>query len=358
MEPLGEFLKEQREKLKVTIDQISKETNIPTKYLEALENEEYSIFPGEAYLKGFLRTYAKALNLDPEEMVKRYEKIKIAESPIPMEKLIPKPNSFIKKRVLIFGVSLFFVLLIIFFSFLIVKNGSSIINKSITLAKEKKEKTLKTNLIKSIEISALGEEKTINVKENSVINIKLFEKDFIYKIKQISPYVIVVDNKEVEHILFQDKLKEFDLDDDKKNDFSILLNYWDKENANLTLKLYKAEKEEVVLAPNITKIDSIHKSENPSEISLVIKVNANTFFRYKIDENNPVEKFYSTNNSIELKAKEVITLWLSNAVAVDLFFKNINKGYIAGEAGEVTVKTFQWEKKSENEYEFLAKTIN
>jgi len=64
MESLGAILKEAREKTKISIDRIADETRISKKYLEALENEEFSKLSREAYLKGFLRTYCNYLHLN------------------------------------------------------------------------------------------------------------------------------------------------------------------------------------------------------------------------------------------------------------------------------------------------------
>ena len=77
MEALGEYLKEAREKLNLSIDKIADDTHIMKKFIEAIEIEEFTAFPGEAYLKGFLRTYSEYLGIDAEGVIRRYEKIKM-----------------------------------------------------------------------------------------------------------------------------------------------------------------------------------------------------------------------------------------------------------------------------------------
>ena len=47
-------------------------TKIRAKYLRALEDEEFSILPGDTYIKGFLRTYADHLGLDGQLYVDEY----------------------------------------------------------------------------------------------------------------------------------------------------------------------------------------------------------------------------------------------------------------------------------------------
>ena len=58
---------------RIDISEVESETKIRAKYLRALENEEYNLLPGPAYVKSFLRTYAEFLNLDSRELVNAYK---------------------------------------------------------------------------------------------------------------------------------------------------------------------------------------------------------------------------------------------------------------------------------------------
>jgi cytoskeletal protein RodZ len=70
---IGVTLREKRKEKKIPLKKISQATRIREKYLEALEEEDYGVFPAEVYLKGFLRTYANYLGLDGNELVHIYE---------------------------------------------------------------------------------------------------------------------------------------------------------------------------------------------------------------------------------------------------------------------------------------------
>ena len=63
MDSYGELLKNTRESKNLDLDKISRELTIEKRYLIALEEEDNGAFPGEAYLTGFLRNYAKYLEL-------------------------------------------------------------------------------------------------------------------------------------------------------------------------------------------------------------------------------------------------------------------------------------------------------
>ena len=71
--PIGERLTSARKKKRLRYKKLSSELNIEESYLIALEEENYDYIPGgEAYVKGFLRSYSKKLNLDPDEIISQY----------------------------------------------------------------------------------------------------------------------------------------------------------------------------------------------------------------------------------------------------------------------------------------------
>lgn len=72
MAEIGETLRERRMAMKIDVQAVEEETKIRAKYLRALENEEYGLLPGNAYVKSFLRTYADYLGLDSRALVDAY----------------------------------------------------------------------------------------------------------------------------------------------------------------------------------------------------------------------------------------------------------------------------------------------
>lgn len=69
----GNILRTARESKGWTLPEAEEATKIRVRYLQALEEENYAILPGAAYSKGFLRTYANHLGLDPEEIIGLYK---------------------------------------------------------------------------------------------------------------------------------------------------------------------------------------------------------------------------------------------------------------------------------------------
>lgn len=81
---LGEVLKNRRIALGRSIEQLSALTRIHAKTLKALEENQYSELPARAFTRGFIISYAKALGLSGEELVKIYHDFleeKFAERP-------------------------------------------------------------------------------------------------------------------------------------------------------------------------------------------------------------------------------------------------------------------------------------
>lgn len=68
----GQMLRTAREEKAWSLMDAEDATKIRVRYLQALETEDYGILPGITYVKGFLRTYAKQLGLNSDEIIGLY----------------------------------------------------------------------------------------------------------------------------------------------------------------------------------------------------------------------------------------------------------------------------------------------
>ena len=73
MTALGEMLRERRQEHRWTLQDVARQTRIRQDYLQALEEGNYDALPADVQARGFLRTYALALGLDPIETLHLYE---------------------------------------------------------------------------------------------------------------------------------------------------------------------------------------------------------------------------------------------------------------------------------------------
>jgi hypothetical protein len=69
---IGSSLREARVRKGLEIPDVERATRIRGKYLRALESESFDILPSQAYVKGFLRSYADFLDLDGKLFVDEY----------------------------------------------------------------------------------------------------------------------------------------------------------------------------------------------------------------------------------------------------------------------------------------------
>lgn len=69
---IGSSLRQARQHRGLDIADVERETHIRAKYLGALEDERFDVLPGQAYVRGFLRTYADFLGLNGGLYVDEY----------------------------------------------------------------------------------------------------------------------------------------------------------------------------------------------------------------------------------------------------------------------------------------------
>ena len=66
---LGERFRAAREQRGLTLSEVAEHLRIRSVYLSAIEDENWAAIGAPVYTRGFLRTYARYLNLDPEQAV-------------------------------------------------------------------------------------------------------------------------------------------------------------------------------------------------------------------------------------------------------------------------------------------------
>ena len=84
METIGEILKNAREKKGLTIEKLEATTHIVSRYITALENNEFNQLPGEIYIKGFIKNLSDKLSLDSKLLLERYN-LQINENKFELE---------------------------------------------------------------------------------------------------------------------------------------------------------------------------------------------------------------------------------------------------------------------------------
>jgi cytoskeleton protein RodZ len=69
---LGEFLRQERERRGVTIEQVASATKINVRLLHSLEADHYADLPAKPFVRGFVTSYARFVGLNPREILTRF----------------------------------------------------------------------------------------------------------------------------------------------------------------------------------------------------------------------------------------------------------------------------------------------
>jgi cytoskeletal protein RodZ len=109
---IGTFLKRTREARAMSVGEIARATRIPTLAIERIEADHFDDLPGEVFARGFLKAYAGAVGLAPDEVLARYTAARrvVSVEPLPMATPVQRSGS---RR---FGVAIAFVLLLVLFT--------------------------------------------------------------------------------------------------------------------------------------------------------------------------------------------------------------------------------------------------
>jgi cytoskeletal protein RodZ len=77
----GERLKRERELREVSLNEVTVATRISTRFLQALENEDWNKLPGGVFNRGFVRSVARYLGLDEENLLAEYDMARGLQAP-------------------------------------------------------------------------------------------------------------------------------------------------------------------------------------------------------------------------------------------------------------------------------------
>ena len=357
MESLGEKLKTAREERGWNYDYVSRETNISGKYLEALEREDFSSFPGEPYVLGFLKNYGEFLGINPEELSSLYRSLKIQEQPVPVEQLLKSPSPAPKiigwtaaglaAAALIIGA-------VYFFSHLPQKAPAHPV-----AARTASEYTLNTDSLER----RMYPGDTILITEGS----DTYKLDFT----SLSDTVTIT-TPQGPVVLDLGQELTVDLNNDGFAELHITASDFAK-NDNASGALLRFENvpppQTAEIVPSAIPAESpaasreattvIFSSPTPFPFTLQAVFQGYCLFRYEIlserDRQGRNEQYYQRSEEISIPAQNGIRLGISNAQAVKLQVIGAGKTvpFETGSAGEVVAADIRWVRDDDNRYRLV-----
>ena len=132
MHSLGQHLKKERELRGVTIEEIANITRISTRFINALENDDFKNLPSEVFIKGFLRAYTKCVGIDPNEVISIYENIRKTDNKPEIKKDITPPLKFNNTSIIALTSVIALILITLGGGIFYYNNGSKNIAKTTT----------------------------------------------------------------------------------------------------------------------------------------------------------------------------------------------------------------------------------
>jgi transcriptional regulator with XRE-family HTH domain len=156
---LGEYLQRERELRHISLDEVVESTKISRRYLEAIEEGRYESLPGEAFVRGFIRSYVKYIGLDPRETMLMYDQGRLQPdiSSVPPDRTTPTKRSS-NARLLLWVLAVGFVLVggVLFRIVSSLEGTSAFLPKLSTRADETPPQTLAAPLV----LTAIAESDT------------------------------------------------------------------------------------------------------------------------------------------------------------------------------------------------------
>jgi cytoskeletal protein RodZ len=112
MESVGQYLKRHREARRMSLEEVARATRVPMASMERIEAGQFDELPGEVFVRGFLKSYARAVEVPSDEVLARYTASRRMAWVTPLPLSTPQKPA----RGGRFGVAIAFVLLLFLFA--------------------------------------------------------------------------------------------------------------------------------------------------------------------------------------------------------------------------------------------------
>lgn len=353
MESIGERLRLARERNALTLDQVARETHVAKRFLKALEDEDFSVFPGETYTMGFLRNYAEYLGLEAEELISAYHNLKIQEQPLPMTELLD-----VKRRA-----PRTLLIVIIAAVVLVAGGGVYLITRAVAHPSPQTAVAAPAGGDKA-EFVFQDEVRTKWFGQGDVIAVPLGERTWRMEIASIGDSLTVkVAGGTIELGLGKERF--IDLDADSRPDVKVVWNDVDRSSTvkRVNLGIYRmagaaadassasepggdiptAVANPPVRIAGFKPIPAV-KAEAATPFKLDFTFKNDCLFRFLADEKEREDRFFQKGEVLNLDAKNQITVWLSNAGAARV--RVGGRDFELGKLGEVATRRIAWRKDS------------
>ncbi len=354
MESVGARLKGAREAKGYTLEQIARDTHIAKRFLEALEAEDFSVFPGEPYLLGFMRTYSSYLGLEAEETVTLYYNLKLQEQPPPIDELISKgsPGSLTRVVIVIGAVAILGA-----GAFLAIRSGLFEREPSAQSSAGEETPALPQVAGATFEMSDEIVEQRFSIGDR--VMVPVLDQEYSVDLTRIDDGLIATIDGQEQQIPVGEAIR-VDIDGDGTNDLRIALRSVDEIESPPTVVVRLDRGAAAVAQPDDPAGEAIPAQaigatlepsreesarliaafDEQSEFTVEIRFEGYSLFRYQIDDEDRVEQYYQAGDSLRFNARDAFRVWVSNAGSARL--RVAGTDISLGETGQVTAGLVTW----------------
>jgi len=360
MESPGEKLRSARNEKGLSLDQVSRDTNITIRYLEALESENFSVFPGEPYVIGFLKNYSSYLELDVQKVISLYRALRIQEQPVPVEQLLKHPSKLPK----------IIVTAVVILAILGALGGGTYF-------------FLQNRNLKPVHDTDAPRLPVEYVMEGNLMERRFYINDSIlfhidtntYKLELFNlGEAVTLRSPGGPVILDLSQEANIDLNNDGIPELRITVADFAKNNPEMGVLLYFYLMDAVALFDAAalnnnaqiiqSTVNSVSTTIIPASVSAYPFTIQTTFlgfcmFRWEIlnerDRSGRNQRYFQRNDELNIQAQNGVRIWSSNAQAAR--FQVIGGGRIfpieIGSAGEIVVIDIRWVRDDNNQYRLV-----
>ncbi len=363
MESIGSKLRDAREEKGYSIDQVARDTNIARRFLEAMEREDFSVFPGDTYVLGFLRNYADYLGLNPEKIITLYRNLKIQEQPIPVEELI-RPKKRLPLRAIAIGVAV---------AALLGAGGYGVYfyvqNRSVEEERVSEERN-SSPFGSNRQPDHIVDEEIIERRFSAgdLIRIQFDEKTGDLYLGEVGERVRL-EYPEGETTISLGREELIDLDGDEKDDIRVGVQDIDASADTAVLRLDRGlfetggeaaerqraeESENSDLTVGTTSEESrvqeprtIITADDAEPFRVSLDFREYCFVRYEKDGEDREERYFNEGETLRFSADEEVMFWVSNAGSFEARIAGEEVSF--GGSGEVSTKLIRWEREEDGD---------
>ena len=357
MESYGELLQKTREAKQIDLDRASREISIEKRYLAGLEAEDNAVFPGEAYMTGFLKNYADYLELDSEFLLKLYRNKQNQEAPLQQALYERQKPKYLLPAIIIPSVLLVAVVAVVL-TLLIIKNKKQT-DDGVVVSSAMKARQYELSDKKFVQRVYKGDQLFIPTENDGKIILTVRDTLSAFGIDTPSGVYYIELAEESELDINGDNASDMivyvsdisSTDESRGAEVSILLRHGMAVEATSVA-------EEIPFASEVKSSHPykvIHEDNRAYPFTINASFRGPCLFRDRVDNSQAVESYFARGDLFTATPRNGIRLWMSNFNTVKITIIADSKSFDLdiGVAGQIFVEDIKWIKDTDGKYKLV-----